>query len=118
VRRFGKHFGNKLRYRIAYLRAEAVLAQWEKKIEQALTHLEAARVLAEELGLPGELWQILAVLGELYSSCKNKSQAQQAFARAVQIVQFLAANIEDEQQRTTFLSGQSVRAVLAHDATE
>jgi DNA-binding SARP family transcriptional activator/tetratricopeptide (TPR) repeat protein len=118
VRRFGERAHDKRRYRIPYLRALAVLAQWENEIDQAITHLEAARVLAEQLGLPGELWQILAVLGELYQSCKNESQAQQACARAAQVVQSLADGMEGEQQRTTFLSAQRVRAVLEHDATK
>ncbi len=118
VRRFGERVGNKRRYRIPYLRAEAVLAQWENEIDQAITHLEAAQDLAEQLDLPGELWQILAVLGELYQLCKNESQAQQAFARAAQVVQSLADGIENEQQRSTFLSAQQVRVVLEHGATE
>jgi DNA-binding SARP family transcriptional activator/predicted ATPase len=118
VRRFGERAGNKRRYRIPYLRALAVLAQWDNELDQAIAHLEAARALAEQLGLPGELWQILAALGELYQSCKNESQAQQAFARAAQVVQSLAGRMEDEQHRTTFLSAQQVRTVLAHAATE
>jgi len=118
VRRFGERAHNKRRYRIPYLRALAVLAHWENEIDQAITHLEAARVLAEQLGLPGELWQILAVLGEFYQSCKSESQAQQACARAAQVVQSLAVGMEDERQRTAFLSAQRVRAVLEHDATK
>jgi len=62
--------------------------------------------------------KILAALGELYQAYKNESQAQQAFARAAHVVQSLAGRMEDEQHRTTFLSAQQVRAVLAHAATE
>jgi len=54
----------------------------------------------------------------LYQLCKNESQAQQAFARAAQVVQSLADGIENEQQRSTFLSAQQVRVVLEHGATE
>ncbi len=118
VRRFGELVGNKRRYRIPYLRSLAILAQWDGDTEQAIVHLEAARALAEQLSLPGEFWQILAALGELYQSCKNVSQARQAFARAAQVVQSLAHRMEDDQQRTTFLSAQPVRVVLAHDTTE
>jgi hypothetical protein len=93
-----------------------VLAQCEHEIDQAIAYLEAARVLAQQLGLPGELWQILAALGELSQSYKNESQAWQVYAHAAQIVQSLADEMEDGQQRTTFLSAQQVRAVLEHDA--
>ncbi len=115
VHRFGERAHDKRRYRIPYLRALAVLAQWDHEVDQAIAHLQAARVLAQQLGLPGELWQILAVLGELYHSSKNENQAQQAYARAAQVVQSLADGMEDEQQRSTFLSAQQVRMVLAHD---
>ena len=118
VRRFGERAGNKRRYRIPYLRALAVLAQWDNELDQAIAHLEAARDLAEQLGLPGELWQILAALGEVYQSCKNESQARHTFARAAHVVQSLAGRMEDEQHRTTFLSAQQVRTVLVHAATE
>jgi predicted ATPase/DNA-binding SARP family transcriptional activator len=113
LRRFGEQVEDKRRYRIPYLQASAVLAQWENNIDQAIAHLEAARVLAEQLDLPGELWQILAFLGELYQSCENSSQSQSAFANAVQVVQSLAARIENEQQRKTFLSAQQVQALFA-----
>ena len=56
VRRFGEHTHNKRRYRIPYLRALAVLVYWENEIDQAIAHLEAAQILAEQLGLPGERW--------------------------------------------------------------
>jgi hypothetical protein len=82
VRLFGERVGNKQRYRIPYLRALAVLAQWDGDTEQAIAHLQEAAQLAEEIGLPGELWQLLVALGELYQSSKNESQAQQALAHA------------------------------------
>jgi predicted ATPase/DNA-binding SARP family transcriptional activator len=118
VRRFGELVGNKRRYRIPYLRSLAILAQWDGETEQVISHLQQAVQLAEEIGLPGELWQLLAALGELYQAHKNVSQARQAFARAAQVVQSLADRMEDEQQRTTFLSAQPVQAVLTRDAIE
>jgi tetratricopeptide (TPR) repeat protein len=112
VRRFGERAHDKPRYRIPYLRTVAVLAQWDHEIDQAIIHLEAAQGLAEQLDLPGELWQLLAALGELYQSSKDESKAQQAYTHAAQIVQSLADRIEDQQQRTTFLSAPLVKRVL------
>jgi predicted ATPase/DNA-binding SARP family transcriptional activator len=104
VRRFGERVGNKRRYRIPYLRALAVLARWDGDTEQAIVHLQQAVQLAEEIGLPGELWQLLAALGELHQSGKNEIMAKQACALAAQVVQSLADKIEDEQLRASFLS--------------
>ena len=117
VRRFGELTHNKWRYRIPYLRAQALLARWDQEIDQAIAHLEAACNLARQLDLPGELWQMLAALGELYQLSTNAHQAWKACAEAARIIQSLADRMGNEQQRTTFLSAQQVRAVLEQNAT-
>ena len=117
VRLFGELTHNKRRYRIPYLRALAVLARWDQEIDQAIAHLEAACDLARQLDLPGELWQMLAALGELYQLSTNAHQAREACAEASQIIQSLADRMGNEQQRTTFLSAQQVRVVLEQNAT-
>ena len=117
LRRFGERVEDKRRYRIPYLQACAVLARWENKTDHAIAHLESARVLAEQLDLPGELWQILAALGVLYQSSENDSQSLPVFSHAVQVVQSLADRIEDEQQRLSFLSAQQVRALFTWNTT-
>ncbi len=100
------------RYRIAYLRALTVLAHWRDEDKQAITHLQEAVTLAEEIGLPGERWQILAELGKLYQQQGDEQQAHLAFTDAAEVVQCLINTIEDEQQRTMFLSAKQVRSVL------
>src|SRR5438105_14064702 len=50
VRRLREGSHDKRRYRISYLRAIAVLSQWDREIDQAIIHLEAAQVLAQEIG--------------------------------------------------------------------
>jgi hypothetical protein len=71
-----------------------------------------AQALAEALGLPGEQWSILAALGEVYRATGAERRAQQAFKRAEEIIQVLAAGIEDETLRANFLAGAPVRRVL------
>jgi tetratricopeptide (TPR) repeat protein len=66
--RFGEQFASNRRYQIPYRRCQAVLAQWEDDIEQAISHLEEAHTLAKELNLPGEQRQILAALRKLYQA--------------------------------------------------
>ena len=94
-----------------------LLARWDQEIDQAIAHLEAACDLARQLDLPGELWQMLAALGELYQLSTNAHQAREACAEAAQIIQSLADRMGNEQQRTTFLSAQQVRVVLEQNAT-
>ena len=59
VQRFETYFGKSRRHRIPYLRSLAVLAQYRGEIDLAIDHLREAAKLAEEIGLPGELWSIL-----------------------------------------------------------
>lgn len=53
VRCFGERIGSSRRYRIPYLRALAVLAQYRGEIGVAIGRLHEAALLAEEIGLPG-----------------------------------------------------------------
>ncbi len=112
VQRFGERIGTSRRCRIVYLRSLAVLAQDRGEIVEAIEHLQEAARLAEEIGLPGELWSILAALGELHLQQDNASVAGFTFARAAEIVRSLANKLEDEQQRTSFLSAELARYVI------
>lgn len=100
------------RQRLPYLRALATMAQWDGETREALASLQEAAVLAHEIGLPGELWQIEVALGEVYAFSGQREQAHQAFARAMAIVQKLAVKMEDEARRSNFLAEAAVRCVL------
>ncbi len=112
--RLKAHSGDGQRDRVQYLRADAELAQWEGLREQARSHLEEARVLAEEIGLAEERWQIQVTLGDLDQSRGEQVLAGQAYAEAVRVVQDLAETIEDEALRTRFLTAPQVQRVLEH----
>jgi hypothetical protein len=102
--RWGELVGHIPRYRPLYLRSLALLAEWEGNIAQAIAYLEEARTLAEAIGLLGEQRQILAILGELYEGQGYEDKAQPALRQAGEIVQTLAASINDESLRVGFLA--------------
>jgi tetratricopeptide (TPR) repeat protein len=102
------------RERIAYLRSLAVLDEWEGDTESALGRLRKAEALAEEIGLPGELWQIRSRIGELHERRGEAGEAHRAFSRAAQILKDLAARIEEAGLREGFLAAPRVRRVLEH----
>ena len=114
VRRFGEGMNNNRRCTIPYLRSLAVLAQSRGEIDAAIAHLQEAVGFAEEVGIPGELWSMCVELGEIYQKQGDESQADHTFARAAEIIQALAGTMEDQQQRTTFLSAPVVKRVLEH----
>jgi tetratricopeptide (TPR) repeat protein len=114
VRRFAERARANERDRMSYLRAMAVLSEWEGDTERALGRLREAEALTEEIGLPGELWRIQSKIGELHERRGETDEAHQAFSRAAQILKDLAARIKDEGLREGFLAAPRVRRVLEH----
>jgi tetratricopeptide (TPR) repeat protein len=116
MRRFGElaERGGKMnaRDRLAYLQSLATLASAQGATTQAIAHLQAAAHLAREIGLPGELWLIEAVLAELYRENGETLQARSALARAAEIVRELADVIQHSHLRKNFLSAARVQRVL------
>ena len=115
-KRLGERVGGNRRFRLVYLRMLAVLAEWDGHTGEALTRLQEARTLAEEIGLPGELWQIWAARGELHEQRGEPEEAHGAFFRAAGIVERLAGEIEDEALKEGFLSAPPLRRVLEASA--
>ncbi len=113
VRRVGRSVGDNRRNQVSYLRSLAVLARWEGDADAAVERLREAALLAEDLGLPGQLWQIRADLGELYEEQGEDGEARRAFAETAQVVQALAEKIGEEGLRSSFLAASRVRRVLA-----
>jgi tetratricopeptide (TPR) repeat protein len=114
VRRFADHAEVNERNRMTCLRSLAVLDEWEGEATRALDRLRKAEALAEEMGLPGELWQIRSRIGELYERRGEDGGAQRAFSRAAQTLRYLAAKINDARLREGFLAAPRVRRVLEH----
>ncbi len=112
VYRLGERLGPYPRFRLPYLRSRALLAVWEGHSEQAIGHLREAAQLAADLGLPGEQWQIQAVLGSLYEAGGEPAQAHTAFGEAVTIIQGLAEGIKDETLRSRFLAAPQIQPVV------
>jgi len=114
VRQLEEGLGPYQRFRIPYLRSLAVLATREEHTEQAINHLREAARLAADIGLPGERWQIQAMLGRLYEAVGEPVQAHTAFAEAATLIQGLAQGIEDEALRTHFMAAPQIQQVLQH----
>jgi tetratricopeptide (TPR) repeat protein len=118
VQRLGECVGPYRRFRIVYLRSLATLAAWEGRSEQAIGHLQEAGQLAADLGLPGERWQIEAVLGRVYAATGEPEQAHTAFGEAARIIGGLAEGIKDETLRSRFLAGPQIHPVLQQAQSE
>jgi DNA-binding SARP family transcriptional activator len=111
VRRLRASIRTNRRLRLSYLRSQATLLQWDRETQEAIVSLQEAAVLASEIGLPGELWQVQVALGDMYTSCGEREQASQAFSQAMASVEGLAEKIGDEALRMSFLAEPAVRRV-------
>jgi hypothetical protein len=100
---------------MSYLRSLAVLSERESDTTRAIDQLQRAEALAEEIGLPGELWQIRARIGELHERRGEVGEARETFSRAAQTLRDLAERIGDEGLREDFFVAPRVRRVLGHD---
>jgi hypothetical protein len=116
AKRLGERVGANRRFRLVHLRMLAVLDGYDGETGEALSRLRRAAVLAEDLGLPGELWQIKAEMGELHELRGEPENALCAFSRAARIVERLAGEIEDEAIKEAFLSAPQPRRVLEGSA--
>ena len=110
--RFGEHVGESPRLRVSYLRARALLGRWQTETQAAIKSLQEAEELAKEIGLPGELWQIRAGLGELHEGIGEVVDAHQAFAGAAEGLRSLAERIGGKGLKTGFLAAPQARQVL------
>ena len=110
--RFGEHIGESPRLRVSYLRARALLGRWQTETQAAIQDLQEAEKLAKEIGLPGELWQIRAGLGELHEGIGEAVDARLAFAGATEGLRSLAEGIGDKGLRAGFLAAPQARRVL------
>lgn len=110
--RFGEAVGENRRLRLAHSRALAVLHRYEGDRAAALTSLDQAHWLATELGLPAELWQVEASLGELRGESGQPTEASRHLSRAATIVRHLAGQIRGVELRQRFLAAGPGRTLL------
>jgi tetratricopeptide (TPR) repeat protein len=113
--RFAERAEENERDKLAYLRCLAFLGEFEGDTQMALDRLRGAEMVAEEIGLPGELWLIRSKIGQLHERRGQTEEAREAFSQGAQTLRMLAGKIGDEKLREGFLSAPRVRRVLTHD---
>jgi hypothetical protein len=108
VRRLGAHLGANRRYRLVYLRMQALLDREAGNHPASIGHLLEVLDLATQMDLPGEEWQIAAELSASYIDGGDAARAAEARQRADRVIAALAARISDRP-----LSERFTRAALA-----
>jgi non-specific serine/threonine protein kinase len=83
------------------VRGEALFALG--KGDEATSALEEAKHGAQERGAQPLLWHIHRSLGRVYASRKQKQVAERELAAAREVIETLAASLDDTEQRERFL---------------
>jgi DNA-binding CsgD family transcriptional regulator len=102
------------------LKGEALLAL--SRLDEARAVLEDAKRGAQERQCPSLLWQVQRSLGQVYRRFKREEQAQGEWAAAREIIEQLAATIDDAALRehfshTAFTSLPKEKPLLSRRAT-
>jgi serine/threonine protein kinase/tetratricopeptide (TPR) repeat protein len=90
----------------------AQIAIAEGNTNAAEAEFAAALGELQKYPVPVVTWRTYADLGRLKSSVGNATAARDAFARAAEIVNGIAANVTDAGLRETFLNSEAVREVM------
>jgi hypothetical protein len=98
----GEQVGTNRRYRLVYLRMQALLARAAGDHGAGAQEFSEALTLAREMGLPGEEWQIAAELTASYSALGDVQRAQEAQTQSDAIIDDLATHFTDSTQRDHF----------------
>ncbi len=93
------------------LKGQALLAQGQG--EQAEAALARALTIAREIGNPPQLWKTYQALGALYERQADPAGARVAYRSAIEVIEGVAARLQNQELRRTFLQARPVQELRA-----
>jgi class 3 adenylate cyclase/tetratricopeptide (TPR) repeat protein len=93
------------------LRGQVFLAQ--DKLPEAEVALEKALAVAKEIGNPPQLWKTYEALAALFERKGEFDKAKVAYASALEVIDGVAARLQESKLRETFLSAAPVKQLRA-----
>jgi tetratricopeptide (TPR) repeat protein len=91
------------------LKGQAMLAQGQG--EKAEAALSRALTIAQEVGNPPQLWKTYQALGALYEWQANVGHAWPAYHSALEVLEGVAARLQDQELKRTFLAARPVQEI-------
>ena len=91
------------------LRGQSLLAQG--RVEEAGEALRHGLEISRDLGNPPQLWRTHQALGALHEERGEPARAHAAYRAALDVIQGVAAGLQDSERRRIFLVAQPVRRV-------
>jgi tetratricopeptide (TPR) repeat protein len=93
------------------LKGQALLAQGQG--EAAQEALSRALTIAREIGNPPQLWKTYQAVGALYEWQADLERARAAYRSAIEVIAGVAARLQNQELRRTFLLARPVRELRA-----
>jgi tetratricopeptide (TPR) repeat protein len=93
------------------LKGQALLAQGQG--ERAEAALARALTIAREIGNPPQLWKTYQALGALYEWQADHGGAGAAYRSALEVIEGVAARLQNQELRRTFLQARPVQELRA-----
>ncbi len=81
------------------------------RLTEAEAVLQKALTLAKEIGNPPQLWKSYQALGELYEKQGTTEQAHSAYASALEGIDRVASQLQDQEIKQTFLAAGPVQEI-------
>jgi tetratricopeptide (TPR) repeat protein len=94
------------------LKGQALLAQGQG--EEAEAALARALTIAREIGNPPQLWKTYQALGALYESQVDLERARVAYQSAMDVIDGVAEQLQDQALQRTFLAARPVQEIREH----
>jgi class 3 adenylate cyclase/tetratricopeptide (TPR) repeat protein len=82
------------------------------RLAEAETVLQKAITLAKEIGNPPQLWKTYQALGQMYERQGATEQARSAYANAIEAIEGVASQLQDQELKRIFLSARPVQKIL------
>lgn len=85
----------------------------QSQLEEAGQELSIALEVAQRIGNPTQLWKTHAAFGDLRMAQERPGEAQKSYGEAIEVIQQIAAGLDDQELRETFLNSAAVRSIMA-----
>jgi len=104
ITQFAERVGNNQRYLVSYHLCSATLNWGLGQYKKALGNIHEAISIAEEIGLAGEIWQMVQMLGMIYKADKQNEKAEQTNKQVLELLGEISSHFSTPSLKDTFFT--------------
>ncbi len=95
------------------LRARGLAQLGQGNLAEAETEIDGSLAVARNVANPPQFWLTLEALGKVRAAQDRPTEARQAYAEAVAVIDGVAAGLSDARLRQSFLNSDHIRGIRA-----